>query len=156
MRFSTPCCAVRNLDVAMKFYQDALGLEGATTAASTTTRAGSHAGVPVLAPRTRACSRPPPRTAALRWSSSPTIGTRRNTARTAISPPSPMRSTIIYATCDRLMKAGITINRPPRDGNMAFSPPLARSAFDRADCRRASRSRRREPWTSMPQHRSTR
>ena len=26
----------------------------------------------------------------------------------------------IYATCDRLMKAGVTINRPPRDGNMAF------------------------------------
>jgi len=26
----------------------------------------------------------------------------------------------IYATCDRLMKAGVTINRPPRDGVMAF------------------------------------
>ena len=26
----------------------------------------------------------------------------------------------IYATCQRLMDAGITINRPPRDGNMAF------------------------------------
>jgi lactoylglutathione lyase len=26
----------------------------------------------------------------------------------------------IYETCDRLMKAGVTINRPPRDGRMAF------------------------------------
>jgi lactoylglutathione lyase len=26
----------------------------------------------------------------------------------------------IYAVCDRLMKAGVTINRPPRDGMMAF------------------------------------
>src|SRR5262245_15750986 len=26
----------------------------------------------------------------------------------------------IYAVCDRLMKAGVTINRPPRDGVMAF------------------------------------
>ena len=26
----------------------------------------------------------------------------------------------IYATCDKLMKAGVTINRPPRDGHMAF------------------------------------
>ena len=26
----------------------------------------------------------------------------------------------IYATCERLMKAGVTINRPPRDGVMAF------------------------------------
>ena len=26
----------------------------------------------------------------------------------------------IYATCDRLMQAGVTINRPPRDGRAAF------------------------------------
>ena len=26
----------------------------------------------------------------------------------------------IYALCDRLMQAGVTINRPPRDGFMAF------------------------------------
>ena len=26
----------------------------------------------------------------------------------------------IYATCQRLMDKGVTINRPPRDGNMAF------------------------------------
>jgi lactoylglutathione lyase len=26
----------------------------------------------------------------------------------------------IYATCKRLMESGVTINRPPRDGRMAF------------------------------------
>ena len=26
----------------------------------------------------------------------------------------------IYETCERLMDAGVTINRPPRDGHMAF------------------------------------
>lgn len=26
----------------------------------------------------------------------------------------------IYALCDKLMQAGVTINRPPRDGHMAF------------------------------------
>ena len=26
----------------------------------------------------------------------------------------------IYGLCDRLMKAGVVINRPPRDGHMAF------------------------------------
>ena len=26
----------------------------------------------------------------------------------------------IYATCRRLMEGGVTINRPPRDGRMAF------------------------------------
>jgi len=37
----------------------------------------------------------------------------------------------IYATCERLMKGGVTINRPPRDGHMAFirSP----DGVDRAD-----------------------
>ncbi|MFP6796204.1 MAG: VOC family protein [Pseudomonadales bacterium] len=54
----------------------------------------------------------------------------------------------LYATCQRLMEGGVTINRPPRDGYMAFvrSPdnvsieilqlgqPLAQA----------------EPWKSMP------
>ncbi|HEY7764449.1 MAG TPA: VOC family protein, partial [Aestuariivirgaceae bacterium] len=26
----------------------------------------------------------------------------------------------IYATCEKLMQGGVTINRPPRDGRMAF------------------------------------
>ncbi len=26
----------------------------------------------------------------------------------------------IYALCERMQKAGVTINRPPRDGRMAF------------------------------------
>ena len=37
----------------------------------------------------------------------------------------------IYALCDRLMQAGVTINRPPRDG-MHGVRALARQAFDRA------------------------
>jgi lactoylglutathione lyase len=54
----------------------------------------------------------------------------------------------LYATCERLMQAGVTIHRPPRDGHMAFvrspdgisiellqqGPPLPP----------------REPWKSMP------
>ena len=54
----------------------------------------------------------------------------------------------IYGTCGRLMSTGVTINRPPRDGHMAFvrtpdsisiellqkGPPLAPA----------------EPWASMP------
>jgi len=54
----------------------------------------------------------------------------------------------IYKTCQRLMDAGVTINRPPRDGHMAFvrspdqisiellqeGPPLPPQ----------------EPWASMP------
>jgi lactoylglutathione lyase len=54
----------------------------------------------------------------------------------------------IYATCDRLMKAGITINRPPRDGNMAFvrSPDLhSIELLQKGDPKPPA-----EPWSSMP------
>ena len=54
----------------------------------------------------------------------------------------------IYATCDRLMKLGITINRPPRDGQMAFvrSPDLhSIELLQKGDAKPPA-----EPWTSMP------
>ncbi len=53
----------------------------------------------------------------------------------------------IYETCQRLQDNGVTINRPPRDGHMAFvkSPDgisvelLQKGSLDPA-----------EPWASMP------
>jgi len=53
----------------------------------------------------------------------------------------------IYALCEKLMQAGVTINRPPRDGHMAFirSPDgisielLQEGALPP-----------KEPWASMP------
>ena len=54
----------------------------------------------------------------------------------------------IYETCARLMDAGVTINRPPRDGRMAFirtpddiSIELRQNGAALAPA---------EPWTSMP------
>ena len=41
-------------------------------------------------------------------------------ARAAISAISPMRWTTSTRPAPRLMEAGITINRPPREGRMAF------------------------------------
>ena len=54
----------------------------------------------------------------------------------------------IYATCQRLMDAGVTINRPPRDGHMAFvrSPDGISIELLQAGDRLASA----EPWSSMP------
>ena len=56
----------------------------------------------------------------------------------------------IYATCERLMAAGVTINRPPRDGRMAFvrspdniSVELLQAGAAKAPC---------APWTDMPNH----
>jgi lactoylglutathione lyase len=53
----------------------------------------------------------------------------------------------IYATCQRLQDAGVTINRPPRDGRMAFvkSPDgISIELLQKGDAQPL-----REPWTSM-------
>ena len=54
----------------------------------------------------------------------------------------------IYATCRRLMEAGVTINRPPRDGRMAFirSPDNISIELLQAGSALAPA----EPWASMP------
>jgi lactoylglutathione lyase len=54
----------------------------------------------------------------------------------------------IYATCQSLLDAGATINRPPRDGRMAFirSPDgISIELLQRGDARAAA-----EPWASLP------
>ena len=53
----------------------------------------------------------------------------------------------IYATCQRLMDAGVTINRPPRDGPMAFvRTPDGISIELLQD----GHLEPQEPWASMP------
>ena len=54
----------------------------------------------------------------------------------------------IYETCQRLMDAGVTINRPPRDGYMAFvkSPDnISIELLQRGEPKPVQ-----EPWASMP------
>jgi lactoylglutathione lyase len=54
----------------------------------------------------------------------------------------------IYAFCDKLQKAGVTINRPPRDGNMAFirSPDnISIELLQKGPALAPA-----EPWKSMP------
>jgi lactoylglutathione lyase len=53
----------------------------------------------------------------------------------------------IYETCQRLMDGGVTINRPPRDGHMAFvKSPDGISV----ELLQAGRLEPQEPWASMP------
>lgn len=53
----------------------------------------------------------------------------------------------IYATCQRLMDAGVTINRPPRDGHMAFvRSPDGISV----ELLQEGHLPPQEPWASMP------
>jgi len=54
----------------------------------------------------------------------------------------------IYASCQRLMEQGVVIQRPPRDGRMAFvrSPDnISIELLQRGDALPAA-----EPWQSMP------
>jgi lactoylglutathione lyase len=54
----------------------------------------------------------------------------------------------IYAICARLKAAGVTINRPPRDGYMAFvrSPDLVSIEL----LQKGEAKPPQEPWASMP------
>ncbi|MGA0595436.1 VOC family protein [Enterovirga sp. CN4-39] len=54
----------------------------------------------------------------------------------------------IYETCQKLMDAGVTINRPPRDGRMAFikSPDgISIELLHKGGSKEPA-----EPWKSMP------
>lgn len=58
------------------------------------------------------------------------------------------RTDDIYALCKKLMDAGVTINRPPRDGRMAFvrSPDnISLELLQEGDALAPA-----EPWLSMP------
>src|SRR5712691_2479777 len=54
----------------------------------------------------------------------------------------------IYAVCDRLMKAGVVINRPPRDGTMAFVRSPDRHSIELLQ--KGAALPPKEPWASMP------
>lgn len=53
----------------------------------------------------------------------------------------------IYDTCQRLMDAGVTINRPPRDGHMAFVRTPDNISIELLQDGRLDPA---EPWVSMP------
>jgi lactoylglutathione lyase len=75
------------------------------------------------------------------WGSTEDYGSARNFGHLAF------RVDDIYATCAHLESLGVTINRPPRDGHMAFvrSPDLISiELLQKGDALPS-----REPWASM-------
>jgi lactoylglutathione lyase len=54
----------------------------------------------------------------------------------------------VYAACERLQQQGVTINRPPRDGRMAFVRSPDNISIELLQ--KGSSLPPREPWTSMP------
>ena len=76
------------------------------------------------------------------WDSDETYTTGRNFGHLAYEVDD------IYAICQRLQEAGVTINRPPRDGRMAFvrSPDgISVELLQEGPAKEPE-----EPWTSMP------
>lgn len=104
---------VADLDAALEFYCDRLGL---VEIARKVSEKGRFTLVFLAAPgdleRARAHQAP---LVELTWNHDPErYEGGRNFGHLA------WRVDDIYATCRKLMDAGITINRPPRDGHMAF------------------------------------
>jgi len=54
----------------------------------------------------------------------------------------------IYAICARLQAGGVTINRPPRDGRMAFVRSPDQISIELLQ--KGASLPKREPWASMP------
>ena len=54
----------------------------------------------------------------------------------------------IYATCEKLRAGGVTINRPPRDGRMAFVRSPDNISVELLQ--KGAALPPREPWASMP------
>jgi lactoylglutathione lyase len=144
MRYLHTMLRVRNLEIALKFYVEALGLKEVRRVSNDK---GRFTLVFLCAPEDEnLVKQSKGRGAPLveltyNWAEE-TYGEDRFFGHLAYEVDD------IYATCERLMSLGITINRPPRDGQMAFirSPDLhSIELLQKGDALPSA-----EPWSSMP------
>lgn len=144
MRYLHTMLRVRNLDAALKFYGDALGLKEVRR---TESEKGRFTLVFLCAPEDEPLLKQvkgrgaPLVELTYNWDEE-TYGEDRFFGHLAYEVDD------IYATCDRLMKIGITINRPPRDGQMAFIRSPDRHSIELLQTGDALAPQ--EPWSSMP------
>jgi lactoylglutathione lyase len=141
MKYLHTMVRVRDLDASLAFYRDALGLEEVRRLNNP---GGRFTLVFLAAPgdaeRAKADAAP---LVELTYNWDPEeYGGGRNFGHLAY------RVDDIYAACERLAGAGVTISRPPRDGRMAFvrspdgiSVELLQDGAALAPA---------EPWASMP------
>jgi lactoylglutathione lyase len=125
---------VTDVDASLRFYCDALGLE---VLSRRDHEAGRFTLVFLAAPGDRDAQ------IELTWNWDPeAYAGGRNFGHVAYSVED------IYGSCQRLADHGVTINRPPRDGRMAFvrSPDgISIELLQRGGARPPA-----EPWASMP------
>ena len=146
MRFLHTMLRVRNLDEAMKFYVDLLGLQEVRRRVDEKNR---YTLVFLAAPEDAGAAKQqlaagrrdaPCVELTYNWDTED-YGEARHFGHLAYEVDD------IYAICDRMMKAGVTINRPPRDGNMAFVRSPDRHSIE--ILQKGSPLPPQEPWASM-------
>jgi lactoylglutathione lyase len=126
---------VRDLDASLDFYCGKLGLEELNRI---DVEAGRFTLVFLAAPGDSSAQVE----LTYNWDSEEELSGGRNFGHLAY------RVDDIYAVCERLRDAGVTINRPPRDGHMAFvrSP----DGISVELLQEGAPLPAREPWASMP------
>jgi lactoylglutathione lyase len=142
MHFAHTMVRVTDLDASLKFYCDVLGL---VETRRTESEKGRFTLIFLAAPEQATLARDnrwPEIELTYNWDPDPQpYGIGRAFGHLAF------RVDDIYATCEKLQKAGVTINRPPRDGRMAFvrSPDnISIELIQKGDALPL-----KEPWTSM-------
>jgi lactoylglutathione lyase len=139
MKYLHTMVRVENVDASLRFYRDALGLQEVRRSESS---AGRFTLIYLAAPGDEDAQVE----LTYNWpdadGKAETYTDGRNFGHLAYAVDD------IYAACQRLMDHGVTINRPPRDGRMAFvrSPDGISIELLQAGAALAPA----EPWASMP------
>jgi lactoylglutathione lyase len=141
MRYLHTMVRVTDLDASLRFWCDLLGLQEVRRMDN---EAGRFTLVFLAAPRDldrSAAERSPEVELTYNWDPEVYSG-GRNFGHLAYKVDD------IYAACERLRAGGVTINRPPRDGHMAFvrSP----DGISIELLQEGERLPPAEPWASMP------
>lgn len=134
MKYLHSMVRVRDLDASLRFYCEGLGLHEVRRKE---VPQGRYTLVFLSAPDSPEAEIE----LTYNWGSEEDYGSARNFGHLAF------RVDDIYATCARLQAMGVTINRPPRDGHMAFvrSPDLIS-----VELLQDGHLPPAEPWVSMP------
>lgn len=134
MRYLHAMVRVRDLEASMRFYRDALGL---VETRRKDYPEGRFTLVYLAAPAN------PETEVELTFNyDDEDYGGARNFGHLAFAVDD------IYAACERLQAHGVVINRPPRDGRMAFVRSPDQISIELLQAGAALPSR--EPWLSMP------
>ncbi len=148
MRYLHTMVRVHDLDASLKFYCDGLGLKQVRRMDS---EAGRYSLIFLAAERDLQSEPAPGRGAphvelTYNWPDEngnvEDYGGGRNFGHLAYEVDD------IYALCQHLMDMGVVINRPPRDGNMAFVRSPDNISFE--FLQKGKPLPPQEPWVSMP------